>query len=773
MLLLLMGTVLPDPSDVPVLEAEGSITVYPVDGRAWFRVLERDYALLNLEVSPRTRLTAFADNGSVIAPSLNGRMVLSAYSAYWFWIMAETEEPVTAALRRRHPAPVTLPHSGRVDAGAMALTFAVSPDRDGRYLIRLTGTGGADLDMEVYGAGNRLWAGSYSPDGNEKVVLDLLSSDTVTVLVSRYSKGGSGEFNLDMERLGDFRRLEGSVSMVSRPDRIERFLVPPASRASLLHLSFQGDDDLDLFVRGPDQRTLWSSTTYFSSEMILLPAGDGVMVAEVVNYPGEDGENPVFVLSVNEPDTVVTSEKGVLSLHSSPGSAPLVGYSPGAEGFYRVASLFEKTRSGTLRLFRESGEPAVLMATRRGDEEFLAWIGAGDTVWVAPGFSSVELEGSVCITLEPGTFQRIEQRAHREVDTHGSMTDYFLVSSEGESILLIRLTGEPRELDMDMLVSGPGYDLQAQGGESLTDSASDEAVAVYSSTPALFGVTVYSYERRARGEYTLTTERIPVQPPAPGTPEPETWALLVGISGYPDQVDVLSRCTMDAMDMRDFLLDQGVPEDQMVILVDRMATVDAFCAALEELLERAGPEDRLVVFFSGHGVRLAPGSGGPEEPDGRNEALCFIDGNIEDDLLAEMLSGFEGLTMLFIDACHSGGFVHDFGPADNILVLTAAREDLVVSERILTPILLRGSRGEADTDGDGVITAGELADYVAMVLQRVCPFCDTILGEGPSMLCTGCGEVLKGENRIPRPQQGLFTQPDRVVWTVNGKAESP
>ena len=123
--------------------------------------------------------------------------------------------------------------------------------------------------------------------------------------------------------------------------------------------------------------------------------------------------------------------------------------------------------------------------------------------------------------------------------------------------------------------------------------------------------------------------------------------------------------------------------------------------------------------------------------------------------------------MVFLDACHSGGFVNDFRDGDNVLVLTAAREDLSVSERILTPILLQGSRGGADSDNDGLITAGELADYVDMTLQRVCPFCDTILEDGSSRLCPGCGEILKGENRIPRPEQGVFTDPGTVVWTVS------
>ncbi len=100
-------------------------------------------------------------------------------------------------------------------------------------------------------------------------------------------------------------------------------------------------------------------------------------------------------------------------------------------------------------------------------------------------------------------------------------------------------------------------------------------------------------------------------------------------------------------------------------------------------------------------------------------------------------------------------------------MLTAAREDLSVSERILTPILLDGSAGEADADGNGRITAGELAAYVDSRLRLVCPVCDATI-DPRTALCPDCGSVLKGENRVPRPEQGVFIDPDTVLWTTGG-----
>jgi hypothetical protein len=111
--------------------------------------------------------------------------------------------------------------------------------------------------------------------------------------------------------------------------------------------------------------------------------------------------------------------------------------------------------------------------------------------------------------------------------------------------------------------------------------------------------------------------------------------------------------------------------------------------------------------------------------------------------------------------------VNDFEEDSNVLVLTAAREDLSVSERILTPILLEGSRGEADSDDDGRITAGELADFVDARLQLVCPVCDATI-DPRTAVCPECESVLKGDNSVPRPEQGVFVDSELVLWTSGG-----
>jgi len=176
------------------------------------------------------------------------------------------------------------------------------------------------------------------------------------------------------------------------------------------------------------------------------------------------------------------------------------------------------------------------------------------------------------------------------------------------------------------------------------------------------------------------------------------------------------------------------------------------------------------VFFSGHGNQLNPGTGGSEEGDSMNETLCLYDEEVEDDWLARTLSRSGASVFLFADACFSGGLVNDFGAGSGVLVLTAAREDRSVSERILTPILLEGARGSADSDRDGSVGARELLDYVDDQLQLICPVCDARIEEGAG-ICEECGSVLEGENAVPRPEQGYFLESDVDLWAVpSGRA---
>jgi hypothetical protein len=506
------------------------------------------------------------------------------------------------------------------------------------------------------------------------------------------------------------------------------------------------------------------SQSYASVETLLLYPSDEPAVADILLFDSADYEAVPFLLAAREPGslyTVTPVEKTLELSHGRP-----VGFSPQAGGLFLVSALFDKTRDGDVRVFRGRGEPALTFTSARGDEEFLVYVASDDTVWIDPYFPAYDMQGDVTISLSTADVPLLEETS-TGIISRGNPSDCYSVSVDGGTILDIGLSGEDREVDLDLFVTGPGLDLTAAGWLSNVDAAGDEAVEVYAEEAAEYGITVYLYDREGETAYDLHVNRIVRTELADPSPLPETWAICTGISGYPSSADVLNRASMDAVEFYDFLTgDQGIPADHVILLVDAMSTTSEFTAGMASLLERAGREDRVVVFYSGHGDRSHPGSGGPEEADSANEYLCLYDGDISDDQVSGIVDSLASAPVfLFFDACHSGGFVNDFQPGSQVMVLTAAREDLSVSERILTPILLRGSRGDADSDGNGYVSALELMDYIDERLQLICPECDAELTSNMSV-CPQCGAILKGDDAVPRPEQGMFLTEDVELWRV-------
>lgn len=762
---ILTGVTLPEAEDVPGISGEASIEGASIDGFSWLRILETDYAVLRVTADPAVPMTAYDDNGEPLAVSTDGSsLALSAYSDYWFWIRASSEDAVFTVEYVNPSGFSGNTVESDLSSAEMAEIWTFIPNEDGKWNFLLRGTDeNTDLDLEIYNTDYSLWAGSYSLNSTEKFSMNLLAGEEVQIVVSRYNKGGTGEYSLEMVRADDFAVITSGLTGDAASGNVQRFLLPELSGETFLELSFQEDGDLDIYVMDMEGNDITSSTTYFFSEGVLL-SGDASGIVEIYPYDiGDDLESFPYFISLNGIQEELT-EGEKTTVETGYGESPLLSFTAASSGFYVVSALYDKQRDGDIRLFDGFGEPAVFLTTERGDESFAFWIEGGETVWIVPSFISTSRGGACDVSVAPAEAELLAGPVHGRIDETTGASNYYTVRGEAGSTLVIELRGDQRDFDLDMLVSGPDYVLQAEGGVSNTDNAADESVTLYCREDGFYGITVYSYSKNGEGTYTLAAERIPAERLAPGTPSAETWAVVSGISGYQSRADILSRASMDAIDMYRFLRDeQSVDPDHMILLVDAEATSDMFLNAVDDITRRAGEEDRLIVFYSGHGSQEAPGSGGGEETDGMNEVLCFYDEDVNDDTLHDILSDFPGYSYLFADACNSGGLVNDFNETDGVLLVTAAREDKSVSERILTPILLEASRGAADSNDDGIITAGELVSHVDSMLSRICPVCDAVVDQGMAE-CPECGTVLKGEYRIPRPEQGLFLPPDHQVW---------
>gem|GEM_PF-477432 len=775
----ILGVTLPSAEEVPILRAGDSIELEPINGEAWFRILEDDYVCLRVSVSGAETTTAFDGYGEPLCSGSGDEdVLLSAFTGYWFYVLA-TVPPGSAGLITAMvdvEEPVVLSQgrslSSVVERSRMARTFTFSPPESGRWAVILEGSGGTDLDLDIYGNRMSRWGSSLSTGGSERVNIPALPGDSVTILVSRYSKRGTGEFTLEVVRAGDFPVLRnGQSSLSMEAGEVSRYLIPGSRTDRLLGIMIGTPGaDIDLSVRDISGEYLMGSASYSSLEAVVLPSAPDSLVVDFHLFDAPDDAPVPFTLQLRSLARDLAGPSFTQTVTAGSDAVELIGFSPPSDGFYLVSTLFEKQRDGDVLIFRNDGEPALNFTTERGNEEFLIWAAAGDRMFVLPYFYSAEMRGTATVTVSMPDLMPEECNSDiRGSVSEDSPTAHFLVSAPVETILDVRLYGDDREEDLDMFVSGPGLDLAAEGWFSNVDAAGNEAIEVYSEDGSLYGITVYMYEREGGSPFTLRVRTIKSPPLANTSREPELWAVIAGISGYPTAADVLNRASQDAVEVYRFLTDELETEaDHIVLLVDAMATADAFRDAVSSVMDLAGPEDMVLLFFSGHGFQLSPGSGGSEEGDSANEAICLYDEDIEDDWLSSALDGAESPVLVVLDACFSGGFVNDFQSGSNTLVLTAAREDLSVSERILTPIFLAGARGNADSDADGYISALELMRYIDDRLQLICPECDAELGHD-TFTCPECGAILKGENAVPRPQQGMFLDGDPELWPVTDR----
>jgi formylglycine-generating enzyme required for sulfatase activity len=213
---------------------------------------------------------------------------------------------------------------------------------------------------------------------------------------------------------------------------------------------------------------------------------------------------------------------------------------------------------------------------------------------------------------------------------------------------------------------------------------------------------------------------------------------LIGIDQYRDpRIARLRYAGNDVRAMEGVLRQLGF---QTITLLNEQATKRNIEAAFDKLndLDR---QDRLVVFFSGHGESVPLPKGSEEgfliPHDADRSRLVQTGIPMRDiDRLGERLPPKHILFIL--DACHAGfafvGF-RDIEPEQKgdayyaaatqkpvVQVLTAGETGQKAMERegqgVFTRWLVQGLQGAADRDGDGIITANELAAWLEPQVTR-------------------------------------------------------
>lgn len=203
------------------------------------------------------------------------------------------------------------------------------------------------------------------------------------------------------------------------------------------------------------------------------------------------------------------------------------------------------------------------------------------------------------------------------------------------------------------------------------------------------------------------------------------WAVVIGVAAY-DHMPTLRYTDDDAYRFYAFLKSPeggALPDSQIRILIDEDATMENVESTMEEVFAKAGENDLVMLYFSGHGVE---GAFLPIDFDGYNNRL-------EHSKIKAMLDSSPAKYKLFIaDACHSGSLFSMRGVENDIkdyydalanatpgtaLIMSSKSDETSLEssglrQGVFSHFLIRGLKGEADSNKDDVVTIRELFVYI-------------------------------------------------------------
>jgi hypothetical protein len=267
----------------------------------------------------------------------------------------------------------------------------------------------------------------------------------------------------------------------------------------------------------------------------------------------------------------------------------------------------------------------------------------------------------------------------------------------------------------------------------------------------------------------------PAAAPAAAPFYASSWALVIGINAYQKARPALNYAVADARAVAAALPALGFPRENIRVLLDGDATRARIETVLYRDFARMGPDDRLLVYFAGHGETL-PIRGGEEgyllPVDADPQALPLT--AIPMDEMRRIGQRLRAKHTLFVmDACFSGfALTRDIvpGPASDDALTAALREPVVQvlaagrkGERALeegghglfTRRVLDGLRLLPEADPRGIVTATRLAQWVEeRVIRdsrgRMTPQHGRLDGEGQFVFVKP-GALAEPRRERPRP----------------------
>jgi Caspase domain/Domain of unknown function (DUF4384) len=158
--------------------------------------------------------------------------------------------------------------------------------------------------------------------------------------------------------------------------------------------------------------------------------------------------------------------------------------------------------------------------------------------------------------------------------------------------------------------------------------------------------------RSGRGNLIATTGIRGFSKPASATAH----ALIMTIGDYQGNIPKLKGVPFDSATATEIAQRMGVPAANIQTLKDGDLTLEGMRRAMDELEAKLGGNDQVFIYYSGHGGRQLVQEDGEERC---AESLITVDGQgFTDTEMESRLKRFSEKaqkTIVFLDACHSGG----------------------------------------------------------------------------------------------------------------------
>lgn len=216
-------------------------------------------------------------------------------------------------------------------------------------------------------------------------------------------------------------------------------------------------------------------------------------------------------------------------------------------------------------------------------------------------------------------------------------------------------------------------------------------------------------------------------------PIKKTYALVVGISKYKNIIS-LRYADDDARLFAKCLIDQQIcKKENISLLIDSVATTSSFYKELSIIKNKIKPNDKLIIYFAGHGdveTEIESGFLLPYNSEANNYPATAIDIT----MLEKYVNAFvakNAKVILITDACRSGNLVGgSIGASstvtaisksfNNVIKIMSCQPSQLSQEKkykdgghgIFTRNLVDGFYGLADKNNDGSVTLRELDLYL-------------------------------------------------------------